>query len=111
VSLSALRVPVRARGRGPTAARGERARLPAPAVLARLPRARPPALPAERPLGVPGALPRPDQVEPLRAELRGVVRGPDGLSAGGRRDAAAARRGLDAQPRAAGRRLVPDEAA
>ena len=45
-----------------------------------------------------------------RAEaLRGLVRGPDGLPARRRRHAPAAPRGLDAQPRAAGRRLVPDQ--
>ena len=52
---------------------------------------------------------RGDRLEPRRAALRGVVRGPDGLSAGRRRHAPAAARGLDAQPRAAGRRLVPDQ--
>ena len=52
------------------------------------------------------ALPRQDQVE-LRGEaLRGVVRGPHRLPAGRRRDAPAAARGLDAQPRPARRRLV-----
>ena len=41
--------------------------------------------------------------------LRGLVRGPHRLPAGGRRHAPAAPRGLDAQPRAARGRLVPHQ--
>jgi deoxyribodipyrimidine photo-lyase len=52
---------------------------------------------------------RGDGLEPRLARDRGVVRGPHRLPARGRRDAPAAARGLDAQPRAARRRLVPDQ--
>ena len=86
-----------------------RGRLPPPALLARLlpPRAAP--LPAQRPVGVPGALPRARSAGATPRRLRGVVRGPHRLPARGRRHAPAAARGLDAQPRAPGGRLVPDE--
>jgi deoxyribodipyrimidine photo-lyase len=44
-----------------------------------------------------------------RTALRGVGRGPHGLPDRRRRDAPAPRRGLDAQPRADDRRVLPDE--
>ena len=90
VALSALRVPVPARAGGATAARRRGRGVQAAALLARLPPPRAAALPAQRPLGVPGALPRGDHMEPGGAPLRGVVRGPHGLSAGGRGHAPAA---------------------
>ena len=80
-----------------------------PALLARLPPPRPAPLPAQRAVGVPGPLPRQDPVELRAAAVRGLVRGPHRLSARRRRDAPAAPRGLDAQPRPARRRLVPDQ--
>ena len=60
--------------------RGAGARgLPAAAVLARLlpPRSRP--LPPQRPLGVPGALPGDDPLEPRREAVRGLEAGPTGF--------------------------------
>src|SRR5262249_10081308 len=74
-----LRLPVAARDRGAAAARRRAGRLPAPAVLARLLPPRPAALPAQRALGVPGALPW-LLVEPRRDAVRGVVLRPDRLS-------------------------------
>ena len=73
VAVPALRLPLAARGRERARRAARAPRLPAPALLARLlpPRAAP--LPAQRELGVPGALPRDDRVEPRAAALRGVV--------------------------------------
>ena len=58
LALPPLRLPVGARDRGAPAARSRGGGVPAPALLARLPPPRAPPLPAQRPLGVPGALPR-----------------------------------------------------
>ena len=66
-------------------------------------------LPPEREVGVPGALPRLDQMELRRRSLRGLVPGCDRLSARGRGHAAAAARGFHAQPRPARRRLLPHQ--
>src|SRR5215216_2924463 len=111
VALPPLGLRIRARGGGAAPARRGSARLPAPALLARLPRPRPAPLPAERALGVPGAVSREHQLEPLAAAVRRVVRGPHRLSARGRRDAPAPQRGLDPQSRPAGGGVVPHQAA
>ena len=52
--------------------------------------------PAQRQVGVPGPLPRLDQMELRQAAVRGLVRGPHRLPARRRRHAPAAARGLDA---------------
>ena len=109
LALPALWLRVAARGGGAPRARRRDRRLSPPARLARLPPPRAAALPAQLDLGVPGALPRHDQVEPRHAPLRGLVRGPHRLPARGRRHAPATTRGLDAQPRAARGGLVPDQ--
>src|SRR6185436_19400010 len=108
-AIPPLRLRLAARARGAAAIGLRRRRVPPPALLARLlpPRAAPPS--AQRAVRVPGSLPRRDLVEPREAQLRRVVRGPNRLSARGRRHAPTAARGLDAQPRPAGGRLVPDE--
>ena len=67
------------------------------------------ALPAQRGVRVPGALPRQHLLEPCARALRRLVRGPHRLPARGRRDAPAAPGGLDAQPRAARGRIVPHQ--
>ena len=93
----------------PAAARQGGGGVPAAALLARLLPPRPAPPPAEREVRVPGPLPRQDQVELRAAPIRGVVRGPDRIPAGGCGNAPAPAGGLDAQPRAPRRRLVPDQ--
>ena len=77
-------------------------------MLARLLCPGPALLAAQRPFRAPGAVSR-DAVEPRATQLRRLVRGPHRLSGGRRRDAPAAARGLDSQPRPADRGLVPDQ--
>ena len=67
VAISALRLHLAAPDRGAAAARQGAGGVPPPALLARLLPPRPLPLPAQRPLGVPGALPRQDHVELRRA--------------------------------------------
>ena len=66
-------------------------------------------IPRNASVGVPGALPRRDRLERRRARFAAWTRGPHRLPAGRRRDAPAPPRGVDAQPRPARGRLVPDQ--
>ena len=77
--------------RGAASPRPGRRGVPAPALLARLLPPRPAPPPPQRPLRVPGPLPRHDHVEPREAPLRGVGTGPDGLPPRRRRNAPTAR--------------------
>ena len=109
LALPALRLPVAARDRGAAAARRGRGGVPPPALLARLlpPRAAP--LPAQRALGVPGALPRRCAGAAPTRRFEAWCEGRTGFPLVDAGDAPAAARGLDAQPRAARRRLVPHQ--
>ena len=103
-----LRVGGRVRGARRAPRRRRRRGLDPPAVLARLLRPRPARPPRQRAPGVPGEVPRPG-VGGRRRGVRRLARGPHRLSARRRRDAPARAHRLDAQPRAARRRVVSHE--
>ena len=105
LAVPALRLRQRARARGE--GRRER-RVRAPALLARLLRARAAPPPGQRQARVPARDGR-SGMGGRRPGVRRLVRGPHGLPGRRRGDAAAAHARLDAQPRAADRRLVPHE--
>ena len=98
-----------ARGARPRRRRRRGRRVPLRARLARLLRRGPAAPPGGRPDRVPGALPGHAGVGRRPGRARGLEGGRDRLSRRGRRHAPAARHGLDAQPGADDRRLVPRE--
>ena len=102
--VSAAECEARAARHGGAGARG----LDPPAVLARLLRPRPARPSRQRAPGVPGEVPRPG-VGGRRRRVRRLARGPHRLSARRRRHAPARAHGLDAQPRAARRRVVSHE--
>ena len=110
LAVPALRLRVGARGRGACARQGRPRdrRVRAPARLARLLRARPAAPPGQRRTRLQAGVRRAG-VGVRRRRARGLEGGAHRLSGRRRRDAPAPARGLDAQPGAADRRLVPDE--
>ena len=101
--------PLLARGARPRRRRRRGQRVPLRARLARLLRRGPAAPPRGGPDRVPGALPGHASVGRRPGRARGLEGGRDRLSRRGRRHAPAARHGLDAQPGADDRRLVPRE--
>ena len=107
--LPALRLPLGPGDRGAAAARQGPGGVSAPALLARLPPPRPAPLPAQRAVGVPGSLPRHDQVELRPRPFEAWCEGRTGYPLVDAGHAPAAARGLDAQPRPARGRLVSDQ--